>query len=147
MKISDKGLELIKEFEGFMSRPYLDQALIPTIGYGTTHYHNRGVELTDPSISEHTATYLLRSQVDAIYGKAVNHYVQVAMTQNEFDALVSFTYNLGVGSLKNSTLLRKFNHGKIKDADREFAKWTHVNGKVNRGLVARRQKEAELFLA
>ena len=79
--------------------------------------------------------------------KVVNHYVRVPMTQNEFDALVSFTYNLGVGSLRSSTLLKKLNKGKYIKADKEFGKWTHVNGKRNRGLVARRAREANLFLA
>jgi len=147
MKIDEAGLDLIKQFEGFSSKPYLDIALVPTIGYGTTHYDGRAVSLSDPEISESTATYLLRTQVDETYGKAVNHYVRVPITQNQFDALVSFTYNLGTGSLRSSTLLRDINHGKIHAADKEFHKWTHANGKVVRGLVARRQKEAELFLA
>jgi len=147
MLISDSGIELIKHFEGFMSHPYLDVAMVPTIGYGTTHYHHRAVKLDDQDISERTATYLLRTQVDETYGKAVNHYVQVPLTQNQFDALVSFTYNLGVGAFKSSTLLRDINHGKIAEAYSEFHKWTHANGKVNRGLIARRKKEAELFLA
>jgi len=147
MLISKKGLELIKSFEGFMSHPYLDVAMVPTIGYGTTHYHHRAVTLNDQDISESTASYLLRTQVDETYGKAVNHYVQVPLTQNQFDALVSFTYNLGVGALKSSTLLRDINSGKIAEAYNEFHKWTHANGKVVRGLVARRKKESELFLA
>jgi len=147
MLISDNGLKLIKGFEGFMSAPYLDVALVPTIGYGTTHYHHRAVRMDDVSISEHTASYLLRTQVDETYGKAVNHYVQVPLNQNQFDALVSFTYNLGVGAFKSSTLLRDINHGKIAEAYHEFHKWTHANGKIISGLVSRRKKESELFLA
>ena len=147
MKISEAGIELIKQFEGFSSKPYLDVALVPTIGYGTTHYEHRAVSMSDPSISKQTATYLLRTQVDEMYSKAVNHYARVPLTQNQFDALVSFTYNLGTGALRSSTLLRDINHGKIKSAHNEFHKWTHANGKVVGGLVARRQKEAELFLA
>ena len=147
MLISNHGVKLIKEFEGFMSHPYLDVAMVPTIGYGTTHYHHRGVTLDDKDISEKTATYLLRTQVDETYGKAVNHYVQVPLTQNQFDALVSFTYNLGVGALRGSTLLRKLNTGDYKSAAKEFHKWTHAGGKVNRGLIARRNKESDFFLA
>ena len=147
MLISNKGIELIKGFEGFMSHPYLDVAMVPTIGYGTTHYNHRAVSLSDAAISEKTATYLLRTQVDEVYGRAVNHYVQVPLTQNQFDALVSFTYNLGVGAFRNSTLLRDINSGKIHEAYTEFHKWTHANGKIVKGLVVRRRKESELFLA
>ena len=149
MNISNNGLKIIKQFEGFMPKPYLDQALVPTIGYGTTHYGlgGRSVTLNDHSISKEVATKLMKDQIDATYGRAVNHAVRVPITQNQFDALVSFTYNLGVGALRSSTLLKKLNKGKKLQADKEFRKWTHVNGKVNRGLKARRKKEAELFLA
>jgi len=147
MELSDNGIKLIKQFEGFSAKPYLDQALVPTIGYGTTHYHHRSVRMSDKAITKSEATYLLRSQVDVTYGKAVNHYVQVPITQNQFDALVSFTYNEGTNALRTSTLLKKLNNGKILKADKEFAKWNIADGKVNKGLIARRKKEAKLFLA
>ena len=149
MKIDKAGLDLIKEFEGFSSKPYLDQALVPTIGYGTTHYGigGRPVAMSDHEITKSVATILMEDQINVTYGRAVNHAVRVDITQNQFDALVSFAYNLGVGSLHSSTLLKDINKNRLMDADREFSKWTHVNGKVNRGLVARRQKEAKLFLA
>ena len=70
MKISDSGLNLIKEFEGFSSKPYLDQALVPTIGYGTTHYNNGNtVKMSDPALSKDAATYIMRMQIDLTYGK------------------------------------------------------------------------------
>ena len=147
MEISNKGLSLIKKFEGFSSRPYLDQALVPTIGYGTTHYLNRAVSMNDHAISKETATTLLEEQISRTYGKVVNHYVRVPISQNQFDALVSFAYNLGANALKKSTLLKKLNKGKKLKADKEFSKWNHVNGKINKGLTARRKLEAELFLA
>ena len=147
MELSDRGVKLLKEFEGFSATPYLDQALVPTIGYGTTHYHHRPVRMNDKAITKKEATYLMRSQVDMTYGKAVNHLVRVPITQNQFDALVSFTYNEGTNALKTSTLLKKLNMGKILKADKEFAKWNRADGKVNRGLIARRKKEAKLFLA
>ena len=146
MVLSNKGLELIKGFEGFRSRPYLDQAAVPTIGYGTTHYHHRAVRMSDGRISQQEATYLMRAQIDAIYGKAVNHAVQVPINQDQFDALVSFTYNEGVGALRTSTLLKKLNKGKKLQADKEFAKWNRANGKVNKGLTRRRRLEAALFI-
>ena len=147
MKIDKAGLDLIKQFEGFSSKPYLDIAMVPTIGYGTTHYDTRAVSLDDPEISQSTAEYLLRTQVDDTYSKAVNHYTRVKINQNQFDALVSFTYNLGAGSLKHSTLLRYLNEGHYDMAAGEFHKWSHANGRVSKGLLARRNKEKELFLA
>ena len=132
-----------------MRSPYLDVALVPTIGYGTTHYgiDGRAVTLSDHAISKEVATKLMRDQIDATYGKAVNHAVRVPITQNQFDSLVSFTYNEGVGALRSSTLLKKLNKGKKLQADKEFAKWNRANGKVNRGLVRRRKLEAKLFLS
>lgn len=147
MKISKKGLDLIKSFEGFRSAPYKCPAGIPTIGYGTTHYEQRGVSLDDPHISEETATHLLETQVNDTYGKAVNHYARHDITQNQFDALVSFAYNLGVGALKSSTLMKKVNQGKMERAAREFLKWDHAGRKRLTGLTRRRKAESQLFLA
>ena len=147
MKIDEAGLDLIKHFEGFSSKPYLDIALVPTIGYGTTHYDGRAVSLDDPEISESTAEYLLRTQVDETYPKAVNHYVRVKINQKQFDALVSFAYNLGTGALRKSSLLRYLNEGHYRRSSEEFHKWSHANGKVSNGLLARREQEKELFLA
>jgi len=149
MKISSHGLKLIKEYEGFMSKPYLDDALVPTIGYGTTHYGigGRPVTMSDHEITKSVATILMEDQINATYGRAVNHAVRVPINQNQFDALVSFTYNVGVAGLKASNVLKFINKGKFKKADTQFSHWTHVNGKVNRGLVARRKKEAKLFIS
>ena len=149
MKIDKAGLDLIKQFEGFSSKPYLCPALVPTIGYGTTHYGigGRPVSMSDHAITKSVATILMEDQINATYGRAVSHAVRVPITQNQFDALVSFTYNEGVGALRTSTLLKKLNKGKMLKADKEFAKWNRANGKVNRGLVARRKLEAKLFLA
>ena len=147
MKISKAGLELIKSFEGFSSKPYRCPAGVATIGYGTTHYEDRAVAMDDPSISKRTASYLLESQVNETYGKAVNHYVTEDITQNQYDAMVSFAYNLGSGALKSSTLLKKVNQGKMKRASREFLKWDHAGGKRLAGLTRRRKAESELFLA
>ena len=148
MKISNRGLKLIQQFEGFSSHPYLCPALVPTIGYGSTHYSDgRPVKLTDKNITKEEATDMMRHQIDIHYGKEVNHFLRHSVTQNQFDVLVSFAYNFGVYALRTSTLLRDVNHGKMSLAADQFKHWTHVNGKVNRGLVARRKKERELFLA
>ena len=106
MKTSEKGLALIKAFEGFQSKPYKCPAGVPTIGYGSTFYLNGSkVKLTDRAISEKEATDLLIKSL-ARYEHTVNAAVKVQLDQNEFDALVSFVYNLGAGNLdRKSTRL------------------------------------------
>ena len=149
MKIDKAGLKLIKRYEGFSGKPYLDDALVPTIGYGTTHYgiDGRAVTLDDVTISKDTASYLLESQINETYGRAVNHAVRVPINQNQYDALVSFTYNVGVAGLHASNVLKYINKGKLAEADTQFSHWNHVNGKVDRGLTHRRLLEARLFRA
>lgn len=146
MKISNKGLDLIKKFEGFSAAPYLCPAGVATIGYGNTRYDDgTKVRMSDKPISKSEALEMLRNQVDKIYGSAVNRYVVTDTTQNQFDALCSFTYNLGAGNLRTSTLLRKHNEGKHKRAAGEFLKWTRAGGRVLKGLVRRRKAESELY--
>ncbi len=146
MTISREGVDLIKKYEGFSSKPYLCPARIPTIGYGTTVYHNgKKVTLNDPAITEAEATFLLSTMIDRQYGKAVNDLVKYKITQGMFDALVSFTYNVGVGNLQVSTLLKKVNAGKFKEAGAEFMKWNKASGKVLKGLTDRRIAERTLF--
>lgn len=148
MTISKNGLELIKYFEGFRSKPYLCPAGVPTIGYGSTYYANgTKVTLSDDDISEADATSLLEYQVMSVYGEAVNRYTTVMNNQNHFDALTSFTYNLGEGNLKSSTLLKKHNLGDYAGAGDEFLKWVYSNGKVLQGLVERRESERKLYLS
>ena len=146
MVLDKKGLALIKTFEGFKAKPYICPAGIPTIGYGTTRYEGgRHVTMKDAPISEERASDILKHQVDSHYGAAVDRYVQIDINQNQFDALVSFAYNLGIGALKSSTLLQKVNRGR-SPAD-EFGKWIHANGKILSGLVRRREAERNLYLA
>lgn len=109
MKTSDKGLALIKSFEGFSAKPYLCPAGVPTIGYGATYYPDgRRVTMQDKPVSEADATDMLRSML-ASYEAGVSRYVLVPVTQGQFDALVSFAYNVGLSALKDSTLLRLVN--------------------------------------
>ena len=123
MKISNKGLNLIKEFEGFRKSPYLCPAGVPTIGYGTTRYNDgRQVSLSDSQITEEDALKLLRHQVNSKYSVAVSDAVKHELTQSQFDALTSFTYNLGEGNLRSSTLLRKLNSWDILGAANEFVR-------------------------
>jgi lysozyme len=148
IKTGIKGKELIKQKEGFRSKPYLCPAKVPTIGYGATYYPNgKRVTLEDDPITEEWADVILDAMLVS-YEKAVDSYTRDDINQNQFDALVSFAYNLGVGNLKSSTLLRKVNGNpsdpSIKD---EFLKWNKADGKVLKGLTQRRLQEAELYFA
>lgn len=148
MKVSNKGLDLIKEFEGFSSTPYLCPAGIATIGYGSTYYEDGTlVTMEDEPITEERATELLQYTTDKIFGSFVNKVVKIEINQNQFDALVSFAYNLGNQSLKESTLLRHLNDGNYEDAANQFTRWVRAGGKTLAGLVRRRNAERELFLS
>lgn len=141
-----KGVNLIKEFEGFRSKPYLCPANVPTVGYGSTYYPTgKKVTLNDPEISEQYAVQLLISVLDT-FEKAVDSYCRDDINQDQFDALVSFAYNLGTGNLKSSTLLKKVNANPNDPTIRdEFMKWVNGGGKKLPGLVRRRQAEADLY--
>ena len=148
MKISEKGLNLIKKYEGFSSRPYMCPANIPTIGYGSTYYPNgTKVKLSDDSISEDEATQILEYIAQKDFGSAVNKFVIVELTQNQFDALVSFAYNIGRTAFENSTLLKLLNRGEYEAAAEQFEKWNKSGGRVLSGLTKRRFDEQKLFLS
>jgi len=149
MTISKNGLDLIKMFEGFRSRPYLDVGGVPTIGYGTTHYVDGAkVTMQDEAISEEKATEILREEVNSHYAPAVDAYIKVPITQNQFDSLVSFAYNVGVQALRKSTLLHKINsQASNREIANEFMKWVYVHHKANEGLIRRRMAEDALYFA
>jgi lysozyme len=145
-KSSNKGLDLIKSFEGLKLKPYSCPAGIPTIGYGNTFYENgKKVTLTDPLITESRANDLLINSL-AKFEQYVDSYCIDSINQHQFDALVSFCYNLGPQNLKSSTLLKKVN---VNPSDPtialEFMKWTKAGGKTLKGLVKRRQAESDLY--
>jgi lysozyme len=145
MKVSDCCLKLIRECEGFVSKPYLCPAGIPTIGYGSTRYADgTQVKLTDPPISTDQADAIMRATL-VEYESAVNRYVTVPIDQNQFDALVDFAYNCGAKNLLMSTLLKKVNAVDFSGAALEFGKWVYANGKPLPGLVKRRYLEMQLF--
>jgi len=147
MKISKEGLDFIKKHEGFRSNPYLDIGGVPTIGYGTTRHGALPVMMHDEPISEKEASDILEQDVNATYGAVVNRYVTVEIGQNQYDALVSFAYNLGSHSFTESTLLKYVNLEHWDAAKKEFVKWNHVHGRVVAGLTTRRKAEAEMFLS
>jgi len=146
MKISDKGLRLIKKFEGLRLEPYLDIVGVPTIGYGNTYYENgTRVDLSDESITEAKAELMLKN-ILKYYEEGVNMYVKKDINQSQFDALVSFSYNLGVGALQKSTLLKKTNINPCDETIKhEFLRWVKAGGKILQGLVKRRKEEAALY--
>ena len=147
MNISKKGIEFIKSFEGFRAYPYRDLGGIPTIGYGATRMGALPVTMHQHPLTEAEATHLLKQDIDATYGAVVDRYVKVDLTQNQFDALVSFAYNLGTHGFTESTLLREINKGHFQIASFEFVKWNHVHGVVVEGLTRRRKAERDMFLA
>ncbi|MGJ1499628.1 lysozyme [Sphingobacterium spiritivorum] len=147
MRISDKGIALIKRFEGFFSKPYKDPIGIPTIGYGFTYYLPSRIKVTlqDKPITEQQATEMLKEVLKG-YESDVLRLVKKTLTQNQFDALVSFTYNLGATNLSKSTLLRKLNvNPNDTSIALEFVKWNKAGGKVFRGLTLRREAERDLY--
>jgi lysozyme len=147
-KASQKGLDLIKRFEGLKLKPYLCPASIVTIGYGNTYYPSGAkVKLTDPAITQIVAEALLK-QLLGSYEMAVDSFCRDDINQNQFDALVSFAYNCGVNNLKSSTLLKKVNANPNDPTIKaEFLKWNKGGGKVLAGLTKRRQAEADLYFS
>jgi lysozyme len=147
-KISKKGLDLIKKFEGLKLKPYLCSAGVPTIGYGNTLYENgKKVSLKDTIITEQRATELLSNSLKNLE-QHVDSFCRDDINQNQFDALVSFAFNLGPYNLKSSTLLKKVNKNPNDPTIRdEFMRWTKTGGKVLKGLVERRKCEADLYFS
>lgn len=146
MQVSQNGLNLIKEFEGLSLIPYLCPKNIPTIGYGNTYYEDgTKVTLNDKAITEQRANELLEFIANKDFGSNINKVIKVPLTQNQFDALVSFAYNVGNKNFNWSTLLKKLNQGDYDGASNEFGRWNQSNGNILKGLVLRRQKEKELF--
>ncbi len=137
--LSQNGLNLIKGFEGLRLSAYQDSAGVWTIGYG----HTGGVR-PGQRISQAQAEQYLRSDVRWAE-QAVRDNVKVPLSQNQFDALVSFTFNVGAGALKDSTLLKKLNAGDYAGAQAEFGRWVNAGGQRLEGLVRRRAEEAQLF--
>lgn len=141
MKISDKGLELIKEYEGLRLTAYQCSAGVWTVGYGST----RGVQ-PGLTISEADATERLRLDVhDA--EDCVSDAVERDLTQNQYDACVSLCFNIGCKAFKNSTLVRLLNEGQTEAAAGQFSRWNKANQKVLPGLTRRREAERALFLS
>jgi lysozyme len=138
---------LCRRFEGFYSKPYLCPAGVPTIGYGATHYlDGRRVTLKDAPISRETAERLLTAQIERVYLPTVLKLCPglVCEEAERLAAIIDFTFNLGEGRLRGSTLRKRINAGEWDAVPTELRKWTIGGGKVLRGLVLRREAECEL---
>lgn len=148
MILDNKGYLLITNHEGLRLKPYLCPAKIPTIGYGNTYYTDgKRVTLLDKEITKQQAFDMFK-EVANRFAKRVDVLVTSNINQNQFNALVSFAYNVGTGNFASSTLLKKVNRNpddlSIKD---EFLRWNKAGGKVINGLTNRRNEEADLYFS
>lgn len=157
MKLSPKGIEILKQLEGVRLTPYLCSAGVPTIGYGSTRYPTGAkVTMKDPPITLWRAGWMLEQDLK-LFERDVNKLTKgIPINQNQFDALVLFAYNVGTDidddsipeGLGDSTLLKKVKANPNDPSIRnEFAKWNKANGKVVQGLINRRKIEADLYFS
>ena len=142
MKTSTNGIDLICSFEGLRLKAYDDGVGVWTIGYGTTVINGRKVKKGDTCTLEQAKSYMAQDLKQ--FESAVNQ-VKVPLNQNQYDALVSLTYNIGVSAFLSSTLFKKLNAKDYKGAAEQFGRWNRAGGKVMRGLTNRRAKERKLF--
>lgn len=143
MQISFNGVKFIQNEEGFRGTAYLDTGGVWTLGYGTTWIDGKPVE-QGMTCTEQQATLYMEAHLAAVQ-TAINQLVKVPLSQNQFDALASFTYNLGERALASSTLLKLLNQYQYSAAAMQFDRWVNDNGKPVPGLVARRRRERALF--
>ena len=147
MKVNKQGIQLVKSFEGCFLNAYLCPAKVWTIGYGNTKYQNGTAVKQGDKITQEQAEALL-SDILAEFSKDVSKLIKVELNDNQFSALVSFTFNLGVGALSKSTLLKKVNaNPNDKTIESEFMKWVSAGGKKLNGLVRRRTAESKLYFS
>lgn len=147
MVINKKGIDLIKQFEGFRNDAYLCPANIWTIGYGNTRGLDGKPIKKGDKITKEDAEKLLIKEVNE-FANGVKKLLKVKLNENQFSALVSFAYNVGLGNLKNSTLLKLVNILPNSDAIyTQFLRWTKANGKELMGLKTRRVAEANLYFS
>lgn len=140
MRINQKGLELIKKYEGCRLLAYKCPAGVWTIGYGHTADVKSGMAITKADAERLLLQDLKR------FEEGVEALVKVPLTSNQFSALVSFAFNCGLAALRSSTLLKKLNIGDLNGAAREILRWDKVNKKPVEGLTKRRKEEQQLFL-
>lgn len=146
--LNQEGIELLKFFEGFRSKPYLDTANppVPTIGYGSTYYEDgTKVTMQDAPIDEARASSLFNTIVKRFEKEVMGLTTGCNLNDNQISALTAFAYNIGVGNLSTSTLLKLIKSGDFNGASDQFPRWDKSGGKVTKGLVIRRFSERALF--
>ena len=145
--INERGIEIVKSFEGLALRPYVCAGGVNSVGYGATRSSTGGpVDLDMEPISEIEAEALLLRDLESSQGW-VRRLIKTALTENQYSALTSFTFNVGAGALQRSTLRMKLNREEYQGAADEFPKWRIAGGRILAGLVRRRTAERALFLA
>lgn len=146
MRLDDNGYKLITQFEGLSLKPYLDSIKVPTIGYGNTFYLNgKKVVITDKPITKEEALEMFKVIADG-FARQVEKKLTKPVNQNQFNALVSLAYNIGVGNFYKSTLLKYVNlNPNDGNIAKEFLKWNKAGGQVLNGLTNRRIKESALY--
>ncbi len=146
MKLDENGYKLIQDFEGLSLVPYLCSAKVATIGYGNTFYPSgKKVTMQDAPISLATAKWMLKETADK-FAADVDKMIKANLNQNQFNAIVSIAYNIGLAGLAKSSLLRKVNANPIDATIRNsFLVWNKAGGKINNGLTKRRTKESNLY--
>ena len=153
MSLSDNGINQIKHFESFVSKPYLDAVKVWTIGYGNTYYSDgRKVTAKDKPLTEKEAAKLKLDIINKDFAPAINlmleHEIKSGkISQNMFDALVSLAYNIGTGALAGSSIIRKLKAGDKLGAANAFRLYNKSGGQVLKGLVNRREEERKIFLS
>lgn len=144
MKMSQSGLELVKEFEGLRLKAYKCPAAVWTVGFGHTSAAGAPIVTSNLVITRAEAEEILKRDL-VQYEDCVREKVQIGITQSQFDALVSFTYNVGEAQFSRSTLLKRVNAGRFDEVPAEFMKWTKGGGRELPGLVRRRRAEVKLW--
>ena len=141
----EKAIAIIKKFEGYRSKAYQDSVGVWTIGYGTIKYSDGVSVKSGDVITEAQAFFYLADHIEKEILKPMAELVKVRITFNQYSALISFVYNLGIGNFQRSTLLKKLNIPNFNEAGDQFLVWNKAGGKVLPGLVTRRAMERELF--
>ena len=144
MRISENGIEFIRQLEGEKLTAYPDIVGIWTIGVGHTGFVDGNPVARGMAITKEKSKELLTADLKR-FESAVNDAVKVTLTQNQFDALVSLAFNIGEGAFARSTLVNKLNAGDKKGAAEQFLVWKNAGGRVSQGLLNRRQKEKAMF--
>lgn len=148
MKLDENGYKLLRGFEGLSLKPYLCSAGVPTIAYGSTFYPSgKKVTMQDAPINLATANWMLKETADK-FAVDVNKLIKANLNQNQFNAIVSLAYNIGIAGIAKSSLLKKVNANPSDPTIRNsFLVWNKGGGRVLDGLTKRRTKEANLYFA